>query len=29
MDDPIDPALQEHYALGKERDRLGSPSGVL
>ena len=29
MDDPIDPALAEHYALGKERDRLAEARGVL
>jgi SAM-dependent methyltransferase len=29
MDDLIDPGLQEHYALGKERDRLTEARGIL
>jgi SAM-dependent methyltransferase len=29
MDGSIDPALQEHYALGKERDRLAEARGIL
>jgi SAM-dependent methyltransferase len=29
MDGPIDPALHEYYALGKERDRLAEAQGVL
>ncbi len=29
MDDPVDPALREYYALGRERDRLAEARGVL
>jgi SAM-dependent methyltransferase len=29
MDDPVDPALREHYALRKEHDRLAEARGVL
>ena len=29
MDDPVDPSLHEHYALGKEHDRLAEARGIL
>lgn len=29
MADPVDAALHGHYALGKERDRLGDANGVV
>ncbi len=29
MNGPIDPSLHEHYALGKERDRLAEARGIL